>query len=68
MTETMLENKLTDFISDHSRGSIFSGCTIWTFEEFGLCTCDKGLVVELADGSTIELTIKGYDRDGVRID
>lgn len=68
MTERNIEEILTDIILDNSDGTEFVDCEIRTFEEVSLLTMDKGIVIDLPDGSSIQLTIQGYEPNGMRMD
>lgn len=68
MTERNIEEILTDIIIDNSEGTEFENCEIRTFEEASLLTMDKGIVIDLSDGSSIQLTIQGYEPNGMRMD
>lgn len=68
MTERNIEEILTDLILDNSEGTEFEDCEIRTFKEASLLTMDKGIVIDLPDGSSIQLTIQGYEPNGMRMD
>lgn len=68
MTERNIEEVLTDIILDNSEGTEFEDCEIRTFKEAGLLTMDKGIVIDLLDGSSIQLTIQKYKLNGMRMD
>lgn len=53
MTEKNIEEILTNIILDNSEGTEFENCEIRTFEEASLLTMDKGIVIDLPDGSSI---------------
>ncbi len=68
MTEKRIEEILTDIILDNADGTELEDCEIRTFEEAGLLTMDKGIVIDLPDGTCIQLTIQGYESSGMRMD
>jgi len=68
MTERNIEKILTDLILDNAEGTEFEDCEIRTFKEASLLTMDKGIILALPDGSSIQLTIQGYESNGMRID
>ena len=68
MTERNIEEVLTNIILDNPEGTEFEDCEIRTFEEASLLTMDKGIVIDLPDGSSIQLTIQGYEPNGMRMD
>lgn len=68
MTERNIEEILTDIILDNAEGTEFEGCEVRTFEEASLLTMDKGIVIDLPDGSSVQLTIQGYKPEGRRMD
>lgn len=68
LTETRIEEILTDIIIDNAEGTEFEDCEIRTFEEVGFLTLDKGILIDLPDGTSINLTIQGYKPEGRRMD
>ncbi len=68
MTEKRIEEILTDIILDNANETELEDCEIRTFEEVGLLTMDKGIVIDLPDGACIQLTIQGYKSSGMRMD
>lgn len=68
MTEGNIEEILTDIILDNAEGTEFEDCEIRTFEEASLLTMDKGIVIDLPNGVSIQLTIQGYEPNGMRMD
>ena len=68
MTERNIEEILTNIILDNSNGTEFEDCEICTFEEASFLTFDKGIIIDLPDGSSIQLTIQGYESNGMRMD
>lgn len=68
MTERNIEEILTDIILDNAEGTEFEDCEIRTFEEASLLTMDKGIVIDLPNDVSIQLTIQGYEANGMRMD
>lgn len=68
MTEKNIEEILTDIILDNAKGTELEDCEIRTFEEASLLTLDKGIIIDLPNGSSIQLTIQGYEPNGMRMD
>lgn len=66
-TECDVEEMLIDAIVE-SDNPVLEDVEITTFEDFGLITCDRGLVITLNNGAMVYLTIQGYGADGVRMD
>lgn len=67
MTEENIEKILTDIVSKNADGTEFDGCEVCSFEDAGFLTSDKGIMIDLPDGTSILLTIQGYDTDGTRM-
>lgn len=67
MTETRIEEILTEIFLYNAGGTELKNCKICTFEEVGYLTLNKGIVIELPDGSSINLTIQGYKPNGVKM-
>lgn len=67
MTENYIEEILTDIILENAEGTELEDCEICTFEDAGLLTMDRGIVIDLSDGSSIRLTIQGYKSNGMRM-
>ena len=70
MKEKKIENCLMDIISelDEVEGIDNFGTEIndiESFEEAGILTKDKGVILYLDDGTTVELTIQAY-KNGMR--
>lgn len=68
MTENYIEEILTNIILDNAEGTELKDCEICTFEDAGLLTNDKGIVIYLPDESRIHLTIQGYKSNGMRME
>ena len=68
MIERNIEEILTNIILDNAKETEFEDCEIRTFEEASLLTLDKGIIIDLPDGSSIQLTIQGYESNGMRMD
>lgn len=62
--ETLLKN-LLEAIRDGEPAHV-DECDISTYEENGLLTSDKGLVLNFSDGLEVRLTIRAY-KNGYRL-
>lgn len=62
MTEKNIEEKLMKLIEEN-----FEGVDGTRPFEGNLCTRDRGVIVDLEDGSQILLTIQGYKPSGIRM-
>lgn len=63
MTEKNIEEKLMDLIKEN-----FGDVERVRSFEGNLCTKDRGVIVDIEDGSQIHLTIQGYTASGRRME
>ena len=59
MNDTELQNSMIETIVDYFKDTIE---TCETYEDFGVLTTDKGLVLGFEDGSEFQVTIKQVKR------
>lgn len=61
--EKTIEDALIELFEDQEalEGTIFENCETETFKGAELLTNDKGVVLYLANGTKINLTIQAYD-------
>lgn len=63
LTETALETTLGEILTDAGRVILYddphalTGCTVERYEDAGILTSNRGLVLRLADGTEFQITI-----------